>query len=141
MSGKWIYIGRRDLMLVHSSGFLTNPVPCESALRPLEEIAECQLVGHERRGPLLVVELNWNKVEDESKARATIWKAVEEYNDTVMAWSRVQHQEALVILPRGSHLERSDKGTIKRGVNVKKFEQEIYLGYENWDRAAPLAKA
>jgi hypothetical protein len=57
-SGKWIYIGRRDLMLVHSSGFLTNPLPCESALRPLEEIAECQLVGHERRGPLLLVELN-----------------------------------------------------------------------------------
>jgi len=123
MSGKWIYIGRRDLMLVHSSGFLTNPVPCESALRPL------------------VVELNWNKVEDESKARANIWKAVEEYNDTVMTWARLEHPEALVILPRGSHLERSDKETIKRAVNLKKFEQEINQGYENWDSAAPLAKA
>ncbi|KAI8576589.1 hypothetical protein K450DRAFT_274613 [Umbelopsis ramanniana AG] len=140
-SGKWVYVGRRDLMLIHSMGLNTNPVPWENALRPLQEIEECQLVGHGRRGPLLVVELNWNNVEDESKAHDSIWKAVEEYNKTVMAWSRVQHPEAVVILPRGYHLERCDKETVKRGVNVKKFEQEINRGYQNWDTAAPLAKA
>lgn len=140
-SGKYIYQGRRDLMLIHSMGLNTNPVPWENALRPLEEIEECQLVGHGRRGPLLLVELNWNKVENESKARATIWRAVEQYNNTVMAWSRVQHPEAMVILPQGVHLERSDKETVKRGVNIKKFDREINQGYQNWDRAAPLAKA
>lgn len=67
-------------MLVHSIGLNTNPVPWENALRPLEEIEECQLVGRGRLGALLVVELNWNKVGDESKTRGTIWKAVEEYN-------------------------------------------------------------
>ncbi|KAI8576588.1 hypothetical protein K450DRAFT_274612 [Umbelopsis ramanniana AG] len=140
-SGKWVYVGRRDLMLIHSMGLNTNPVPWENALRPLQEIEECQLVGHGRRGPLLVVELNWNNVEDESKARDSIWKAVEEYNNTVMAWSRVQHPEAVVILPIGHHLERSDKDTVKRGINLKKFEKEINEGYQAWDRAAPLAKA
>ncbi|KAI9286485.1 hypothetical protein BC943DRAFT_359071 [Umbelopsis sp. AD052] len=140
-SGKYIYVGRRDQMLIHSMGLNTNPVPWENALRPLEEIEECQLVGHGRRGPLLLVELNWNKAENEAKARVNIWRAVEEYNDTVMAWSKVQHPEAMVILPRGSHLERSDKETVKRGVNIKKFQREIDQGYANWDRAAPLAKA
>ncbi|KAG2188898.1 hypothetical protein INT44_004038 [Umbelopsis vinacea] len=140
-SGNWVYVGRRDLMLIHSMGLNTNPVPWENALRPLHEIEECQLVGHGRRGPLLVVELNWNNVEDESKARNNIWKAVEEYNNNVMAWSRVQHPEAMVILPKGCHLERSDKETVKRGINSKKFEKEINRGYQNWDRAAPLAKA
>ncbi|KAI9286875.1 hypothetical protein BC943DRAFT_358819 [Umbelopsis sp. AD052] len=137
-SGKWVYVGRRDLMLVHSMSLNTNPVPWENALRPLHEIEECQLVGHGRRGPLLVVQLNWNNVEDESKARDNIWKAVQEYNNTVTAWSRVQHPEALVILSKGCYLERSDKETVKRGVNVKKFEKEIDQGYQNWDRAAPL---
>jgi hypothetical protein len=128
-------------MLIHSMGLNTNPVPWENALRPLEEIEECQLVGHGRRGPLLLVELNWSKVENENKARAAIWRAVEQYNNTVMAWSRVQHPEAMVILPQGAHLERSDKETVKRGVNIKKFDSEINQGYQNWDRAAPLAKA
>ncbi|KAG2188899.1 hypothetical protein INT44_004039 [Umbelopsis vinacea] len=137
-SGKWVYVGRRDLMLVHSMSLNTNPVPWENALRPLHEIEECQLVGHGRRGPLLIVQLNWNNVEDESKARDNIWKAVQEYNNTVTAWSRVQHPEALVILSKGCYLERSDKETVKRGVNVKKFEKEIDQGYQNWDRAAPL---
>ncbi|KAI9286874.1 hypothetical protein BC943DRAFT_378951 [Umbelopsis sp. AD052] len=140
-SGKWVYAGRRDAMLIHSVGSNTNPVPCENALRSLYEIEECQLVGHGRRGPLLVVELNWNNVDDECKARDNIWKAVEKYNNNVMAWSRVQHPEAVVILPRECHLERSDKDTVKRGVNLKKFEKEINRGYQNWDRAAPLAKA
>ncbi|KAI8577128.1 hypothetical protein K450DRAFT_274149 [Umbelopsis ramanniana AG] len=139
-SGKYVYIGRRDLMLIHSNGINTNPVPWENALRPLEEIEECQLVGHGRRGPGLLIELNWSKVEDEEKARATIWAAIEEYNKTVLVSSRVQHQEAMFILPRGSHLERSDKETVKRGVNIKKFEQEINQGYQNWNRAAPFAK-
>ncbi|KAI9286877.1 hypothetical protein BC943DRAFT_351093 [Umbelopsis sp. AD052] len=139
-SGNWVYVGRRDLMLIHSMGLNTNPVPWENALRPLHEIEECQLVGHGRRGPLLVVELNWNNVEDESKARNNIWKAVEEYNNNVMTWSRVQHPEAVVVLPRGCYLERSDKDTVKRGVNLKKFEKEINQGYQNWDRAAPPAK-
>jgi long-subunit acyl-CoA synthetase (AMP-forming) len=57
-SGKWVYVGRRDLMLIHSMGLYTNPVPWENALQPLEEVEECQLVGHGRRGPLLVIELN-----------------------------------------------------------------------------------
>ncbi|KAI8579227.1 hypothetical protein K450DRAFT_243388, partial [Umbelopsis ramanniana AG] len=140
-SGKYVYVGRRDQMLIHSMGLNTNPVPWENAIRPLDEVEECQLVGHGRRGPVLMVELNWDKIENEDKARATIWRAVEEYNDTVMAWSKVQHPEAMIILPRGSHLERSDKQTVKRGVNIKKFEQEINQGYHNWDRAAPLAKA
>ncbi|KAG2175204.1 hypothetical protein INT44_007692 [Umbelopsis vinacea] len=140
-SGKWVYVGRRDAMLIHSMGLNTNPVPWENALRSHHEIEECQLIGHGRRGPLIVVQLNWNNVDDESKARHSIWKAVEEYNNNVMAWSRVQHPEAVVILPRGCCLERSDKDTIRRGVNVKKFEQEINQGYQNWDRAAPLAKA
>jgi hypothetical protein len=46
-----------------------------------------------------------------------------------MTWARLEHPEALVVLPRGSHLERSDKETIKRAVNLKKFEQEINQGY------------
>jgi long-subunit acyl-CoA synthetase (AMP-forming) len=140
-SGKWIYIGRRDQMLIHSMGLNTNPVPWESAIRPLKVVEECQLVGHNRRGPLLMVELDWSKVTDENKARETIWNAVEEYNNTIMAWSRIQHQAALVILPRGSHLERCDKETVRRGVNIKKFEMETNQGYEKWDKEAPLAKA
>jgi long-subunit acyl-CoA synthetase (AMP-forming) len=140
-SGKWIYIGRRDQMLIHSMGLNTNPIPWESAIRPLKVVEECQLVGHNRRGPLLLVELDWSKVTDENKARETIWNAIEEHNNTVMAWSRIQHPAALVILPRGSHLERSDKQAVRRGVNIKKFEKEINHGYDTWDKAAPLAKA
>ncbi|KAH8550896.1 hypothetical protein BGW37DRAFT_529410 [Umbelopsis sp. PMI_123] len=140
-SGKWIYIGRRDQMLIHSMGLNTNPIPWENDIRNLEIVEECQLVGHNRRGPLLLVELDWSKVTDENKARETIWNAIEEHNNTVMAWSRVQHPAALVILPRGSHLERSDKQAVRRGVNIKKFEKEINHGYDTWDKAAPLAKA
>ncbi|GAB5588432.1 hypothetical protein Unana1_03332 [Umbelopsis nana] len=140
-SGKWVYIGRRDQMLIHSMGLNTNPVSWENALRPLDIVEECQLVGHGRRGPLIIVELDWTKVTDEQEARERVWKTVEEINDTVMAWSRVQHREAMVILPRGAKLERSDKETVKRGVNIKKFEKEIDQGYDNWDKLAPVAKA
>lgn len=140
-SGKWLYIGRRDQMLIHTMGLNTNPVAWENALRPLDIVEECQLVGHGRRGPLILVELDWSKVGDERKAREKVWQAVQDINDTVMAWSRVQHPEAMVILPRGGTLERSDKETVKRGVNLKKWEGLIEQGYANWDKDAPVAKA
>ncbi|KAG2181117.1 hypothetical protein INT43_008699 [Umbelopsis isabellina] len=140
-SKQYVYVGRRDQMLIHTMGLNTNPVSWENEFRPLDIVEECQLVGHGRRGPLLLVELNWSLVKNEQEARERVWKEIERINDTVMAWSRVQNREAMVILPRGAKLERSDKETVKRGVNLKKFENEIEQGYANWDKAAPLAKA
>ncbi|GAB5588498.1 hypothetical protein Unana1_03398 [Umbelopsis nana] len=105
-------------MLIDSTGLNTNPVSWENALRPLDIVEECQLVGHGHRGPLILVELDWTKVTDEQESRERVWKTVEEINDTVTAGSRIQHREAMVILPRGAKLERSDKETLKRGVNL-----------------------
>jgi uncharacterized protein YggL (DUF469 family) len=85
--------------------------------------------------------LDWSKVQDEQEACERVWQAVEEINNTVMAWSRVQHREVMVILPRGAKLERSDKETVKRGVNIKKFEKEIDQAYGRWDEVAPVSKA
>jgi len=111
-----IYLCRRDDLLVHTSGEMTNPLITEQAI-----LAESQgfvseggavLCGTDMTRPVLVVELPKGTSSDDSRMHAVLLDAVAKANALQPAYSAVLPQHVW-LLPSGS-LQRTVKGTIQR---------------------------
>jgi len=113
----WLtYLCRRDDLLVHTSGEMTNPLITEQAI-----LAESQglvseggavLCGTGMTRPVLVVELPKGASSDDSHMHAVLLDAVAKANALQPAYSAVLPQHVW-LFPSGS-LQRTVKGTIQR---------------------------
>lgn len=102
---KFIYLGRKDSLLVHSTGEKTAARKFESPVLALCEVKACLVVGHGRQWPSMFVEANWPAMErkfsegEEKNKQAAIW-----LKDNV--WKIVQKVNNEVILPNDLSVDR-----------------------------------
>ncbi|KAI4199957.1 MAG: hypothetical protein LQ348_001806 [Seirophora lacunosa] len=125
--GNWILKGRRDDMLILTSGAV-NVAAVEVETAIIQESAglvkAAMLVGHGRDRTGLLVELEENVDRKEEDVSGKIWAVVEKVNGGMKDKARVG-REMLLILDEGQKLPLGGKGLVKRKNAVEVYRSEI----------------
>lgn len=121
--GYYIYMGRRDDILIMENGEKTNPTPMESTLRMHPIIKQAAVLGHGRQCTCVLVEINMEYAIQLNPDEITseVHKAVENANKECPNHSTILSQ-MVKILPLNQTLPSTDKGNVMR-----KKAEAIYL--------------
>ncbi|KAG2199975.1 hypothetical protein INT47_000325 [Mucor saturninus] len=125
--GYYIYVGRRDDMLVMENGEKTNPIPIESCVvENSRVIARAVVLGHGRACTAMLVELK--EEEEERLSEEEIWRdiqmAVEKANEDSPNHSKLFPQ-MVKILKAHEHLPINVKGAVIRHQCMTSFGKEV----------------
>ncbi|KAL8678453.1 MAG: hypothetical protein Q9186_005191 [Xanthomendoza sp. 1 TL-2023] len=121
--GLWKFYGRRDDILVLSSGEKFNPVPAETTLQQHPSVAGALIVGQGRSQPALLVEpvpklVSFQAILDD------IWPLVEQENLKSPSHGRIA--KSLVLVTKSERpFVRAGKGTVVRKLTEKAYETDI----------------
>ncbi|KAL1743880.1 hypothetical protein HDZ31DRAFT_64623 [Schizophyllum fasciatum] len=134
-------IGRKDDVIVHSTGEKTVPAPIEGVIVTSPLVRAVVMFGRGRDEAGILVEPvpgHQIDVDDEVQVAAyrnAIWPIVEEANRSAPAYSRI-FKELILITRRGKPLPRTEKGTVMRRLALQAYEQEIKAIYDVLDSHA-----
>ncbi|KAF8956587.1 acetyl-CoA synthetase-like protein [Flammula alnicola] len=126
----WKIVGRKDDVIVHTSGEKTVPAPMEDILMSSPYIMGVTMFGRERDQAGVLIELkppHAIDVNNESQLvniRNTLWPIVEEANKVAPAFSRI-FKEMILIASRDKPLPRAGKGTVMRKAALLAYQTEI----------------
>ncbi|ORX83914.1 acetyl-CoA synthetase-like protein [Basidiobolus meristosporus CBS 931.73] len=131
-SNKWLYRGRYDDILVHSNGEKTRPLPIEKQLvaEGRGAFSNIAILGSNRTGTCLLVELSSNKDRDDSYQ--LLLSLVEKINQQIPKHSRIR-RNMIYTLPPGRVLTCTAKGNIARKKILIEYEKEIEELYQQGD--------
>ncbi|KAK9760017.1 hypothetical protein K7432_016384, partial [Basidiobolus ranarum] len=123
-SGKWMYKGRFDDILIHNDGEKTRPLPIEKQLMfdgrgAFNNVA---ILGADRSGTCLFVEPSGGYTEKASLQLTR--ELVEIINGQIPKHSRIR-KNMIYILPPNRTLPCTPKGNISRKKIIKEYEREI----------------
>ncbi|KAI5884843.1 acetyl-CoA synthetase-like protein [Schizophyllum commune H4-8] len=128
-------IGRKDDVIVHSTGEKTVPAPIEGAIvtSPLVRTAIMFGRGKDEAGVLVEpASTHQVDVDDDVQVAAfrnAIWPTVEDANRGAPAYSRIFKELILVTRP-DKPLPRTEKGTVMRKLALRAYNDEIEKIYE-----------
>ena len=95
-NGKFVHVGRKDNLLVHSNAEKTEATKFETAVKGLSAVRACLVVGHHRPRPALLAEPDWSnlnaRVDGEARLRGALWEVVMGVNAKVMIALDVNQQ-------------------------------------------------
>ncbi|KAH9475908.1 putative NRPS-like protein biosynthetic cluster [Psilocybe cubensis] len=126
----WKIVGRKDDVIVHTSGEKTVPAPMENILMSSPYIMGTVMFGRDREQAGVLVELKPAFAIDPSnekeliKMRNTLWPIVEEANKIAPAFSRIFKEMILIASPQ-KPLPRAGKGTVMRKAAINAYASEI----------------
>lgn len=121
--GLWRFIGRKDDLLVLSSGHKFQPVSMESELLGHELVTGALVVGLGRPQPALLLEVApAGQSLSEEQLMAAIWPAIDAANDKVQEYGRISRDKVAFIKEPFS---RAGKGTVIRGMTTQRFAVAI----------------
>ncbi|TRM56543.1 hypothetical protein BD626DRAFT_519015 [Schizophyllum amplum] len=128
-------VGRKDDVIVHSTGEKTVPAPMENVVlaSPLVRVAIMFGRGHDEAGILIepapghAVDVN----DDAQLAafRNAVWPVIEEANRGAPGYSRI-FKELILITHPDKPLPRTEKGTVMRKLALQVYDDEIKKIYE-----------
>ena len=121
--GLWRFYGRRDDIIVLSSGEKLNPVPSETNLQRHPCIAGALIVGEGRSRPALLLELKSDPGEW-PEFLEQIWPVVQEENLKSPSHGRVA-KSLILITGQDRPFVRAAKGTIVRRLTESTFKKDI----------------
>ncbi|KAI5884857.1 NAD(P)-binding protein [Schizophyllum commune H4-8] len=128
-------VGRKDDVIVHSTGEKTVPAPMEGKILKSPLVAAVVMFGRGRdEAGILVEPAAGYAVDTKDDARIAvyrdgIWPVVEEANRNAPAYSRIFKELILVARP-DTPLPRTDKGTVVRKRALQLYNDEIEKLYE-----------
>ncbi|KAL9110163.1 MAG: hypothetical protein Q9227_005223 [Pyrenula ochraceoflavens] len=122
-AGTWKFHGRKDDVLVFSSGEKLNPLPMEILLAGQDAIAGVIMVGRGYDRPALLLEPKKND-EDPRTFVDGIWGAIEEGNDLMPSFGRILYSFVIVAKPSKPFI-RAGKGTVVRRLTEAAYADEI----------------
>ncbi|KAH9475986.1 putative NRPS-like protein biosynthetic cluster [Psilocybe cubensis] len=131
----WKIVGRKDDVIVHTSGEKTVPAPIENVLMSSPYIMGTVMFGREREQAGVLIELKPAFAIDPSnedeliKMRNMLWPIVEEANKVAPAFSRIFKELILITSPQ-KPLPRAGKGTVMRKAAVSIYAPEIDAIYD-----------
>ncbi|KAF2237267.1 putative NRPS-like enzyme [Viridothelium virens] len=126
-TGLWKFHGRKDDIIVLSSGEKLNPVPMEMILNGQDSVTGAILIGKGRHRPTLMVE---PKLADEDPGTFIegIWSAIEKGNALFPSFGRVLHSHVIIAKPDKPFV-RAGKGTVVRRLTEVAYADEIEAHY------------
>ncbi|KAI4521212.1 acetyl-CoA synthetase-like protein [Schizophyllum commune Loenen D] len=130
-------VGRKDDVIVHSTGEKTVPAPMEGTILKSPLVAAVVMFGRGRDEAGILVEPAAGyavDTKDDAKVAAyrdAIWYApvVEEANQSAPAYSRI-FKELILVAHSDAPLPRTDKGTVVRKRALQLYNDEIEKLYE-----------
>ncbi|KAJ3503559.1 hypothetical protein NLJ89_g8377 [Agrocybe chaxingu] len=126
----WKIIGRKDDVIVHTSGEKTVPAPMEDVLMSSPYIMGVVIFGRDHDATGVLVELkpqyaiDVNDEQEVAKARNLLWPIVEEANKVGPAFSRI-FKEMILFVSQDKPFPRAGKGTVMRKAALQAYETEI----------------
>ncbi|KIM43694.1 hypothetical protein M413DRAFT_443603 [Hebeloma cylindrosporum] len=139
----WKIVGRKDDVIVHTSGEKTVPAPMEDILMSSPYIMGCVMFGRERDQAGVLIELKGpyaidpTNERDVISIRNTLWPIVEEANKVAPAFSRI-FKEMILLSSSKKPLPRAGKGTIMRKAALAVYQTEIDEIYAKVDATAKV---
>ncbi|KAL1721938.1 hypothetical protein EV715DRAFT_194194 [Schizophyllum commune] len=139
-------VGRKDDVIVHSTGEKTVPIPIEGLILTSPLVAAAVMFGRGKDEAGVLIEPSARHridVKDDvhvAAFRDAIWPIVEAANRAAPAYSRIFKELILVAHP-DRPLPRTDKGTVIRKLALKVYEEEIenvYKALESAEQAEVL---
>lgn len=129
--GYWMYRGRSDDMIVLSNGRNINPVDVERTIGSHPIVNGVVVVGMTRPQLALLVEANKPPANQEEKDSliAELWSTVEAANGPVQSFARID-RDMIVFTSAEKPMSRAGKGTVRRKMTVKLYEEELDRLYE-----------
>ncbi|THV00390.1 acetyl-CoA synthetase-like protein [Dendrothele bispora CBS 962.96] len=127
--------GRADDQITHSTGEKTNPGPIESLLLTDKRIASAIMFGRSKfqAGVLIMPSNDWvfepSDLVKLSEYRNMIWETVQRANAIAPQHSRI-FKELIVVAHPSKSLEMTPKGSPRRQISLKSYEEEIENAYK-----------
>ncbi|KAL1718563.1 hypothetical protein EV715DRAFT_291171 [Schizophyllum commune] len=128
-------VGRKDDVIVHSTGEKTVPAPMEGVIITSPMIRTAIMFGRGRDEAGILVEPVPNHqidVDDDVQVAAfrnAIWPIIEEANRGAPAYSRI-FKELILVTRDKKPLPRTEKGTVMRRLALQMYQEEINKIYE-----------
>ncbi|KAK0472521.1 NRPS-like enzyme [Armillaria novae-zelandiae] len=122
--------GRADDQIMHSTGEKTNPGPIETGLTTDKRVAAALMFGRSKFQPGVLILPTPEETFDPSDTarlaeyRASVWDTITKVNEQAPQHSRIFKEMILVAKP-SKPFEFTAKGTLRRNVISKAYEQEI----------------
>ncbi|PHZ16213.1 acetyl-CoA synthetase-like protein [Rhizopus microsporus ATCC 52813] len=131
--GYYIYIGRRDDILVMENGEKANPAPQESVIGQCPLVKQVAVFGNGRpcTAALIVVDEEQINGQDEDEIFETIFQAVEDANKDSPRHSIIL-REMVKILPKGKTLPLGPKGNMLRKKAESEYEECLDQMYKEF---------
>ncbi|KAF9475758.1 putative aminoadipate reductase [Pholiota conissans] len=139
----WKIVGRKDDVIVHTSGEKTVPAPMEDIIMSSPMVSGVVTFGRERdqAGVLIEVKpayvIDVNDTKSLTDLRNELWHIVEEANKVAPAFSRI-FKEMILVAASDKPLPRAGKGTIMRKTALAEYNGEIDAIYANIEATAKV---
>ncbi|KAL1658229.1 male sterility protein-domain-containing protein [Schizophyllum commune] len=123
-------VGRRDDVIVHSTGEKTVPAPIEGVVLTSPLVAAAVMFGRGRDEAGILIELapaHQVDVDDDTAVAAyrnAVWPVIEEANRVAPAYSRI-FKELILTTRMGKPLPRTEKNTVMRKLALEVYNTDI----------------
>lgn len=125
-------VGRKDDMIVLGTGEKVVPRILESMLTEYEHVKNALAFGEGQYALGVIVELAVPLTSKErDRFMSTIWSIILKANDIMDQHARILSIEGVIVLPFGTAIPQSDKGSVMRKEAYTLFEAEIAEAYKN----------
>ncbi|PPQ80241.1 hypothetical protein CVT25_003501 [Psilocybe cyanescens] len=130
----WKIVGRKDDVIIHSSGEKTVPAPMENIILNSPFTMGVVIFGREHDQAGVLIELKPTYSFDPSveinviQGRNLMWPVIEEANRVAPAFSRI-FKELIIFTSPGKPLPRAGKGTVMRKATLALYHEEIEALY------------
>ncbi|KAK4200400.1 L-aminoadipate-semialdehyde dehydrogenase large subunit, partial [Triangularia verruculosa] len=130
-------VGRDDDVIVLATGEKANPVALETELGEFPGIKSAVVFGENQFHVGVIIEPQVPlSAEDQAAFRDEVWPVVQAIGEKMDAFARVPSPAAVVIVPQGTVVPRTDKGSIARKETYALFEKEINAVYQRFQQEA-----
>ncbi|KAK6836153.1 hypothetical protein PG987_006648 [Apiospora arundinis] len=130
-------VGRDDDIIVLATGEKADPLILENMLTESPTVKSAVAFGDNRFNLGVIVEPNHNlTAETESTFRDSVWAIVQAAGQKMDSSARVPSADAIVVVPSGMRVPRTDKGSIARKETYTLFAKQIESVYQKLLQAA-----
>ncbi|MDI1492470.1 MAG: putative secondary metabolism biosynthetic enzyme [Ramalina farinacea] len=133
----WRFHGRKDDIIVLSSGEKLYPVLMEKQLEGLQNVSGALITGHGRFQPALLLEVKEAEGRDDVAILDEMWPAIESANKNMPGHGRVTRQ-MILLAKEDKPFVRAGKGTIVRKLTEKAYAEEVESLYASRTHQLPI---
>ena len=127
-------IGRNDDLIALATGEKVNPRILENMLSESDLVKVAIAFGESQLELGIIVQPTMSlSREEHHQFKSSIWPIILEAGDQMDAQARLVSKDAIIVVPTGTVIPRSDKGSIMRKEVYKCFDAEIAKAYEALD--------